>query len=573
MANIMNEVNFRNNTSRESFDLSQKIAFTAKTGELLPVWVQEVLPGDKFKINMQALTRTMPLNSAAYVRIKEYYDFYFVPYRLLWRYAPDVFTQMPNSNSASALHNPVVEHKKMPYMYMFDVSNNVQNLGTTHNWFGNFTQCTTRKLLSYLGYGVTATSDDSNDDYYGYDIEVNPFPLLAYQKIYNDYFRDQQWEKSDPTTFNLDYVTSSDPFVDANDYNENLANPSMFRLQYANWQKDMFMGLLPSPQFGETAIISPLKGTFSANVNFSTSPEDGDNQAFITPNNDLYNINSGLSVLALRQAEFLQKWKEIAQSGRQDYKSQIQKHYGVTVPEVLSNRCLYLGGHTSMIDIDGVTNNNLEGDNQPTIKGRGIGTNGGYIDFDAKEHGIIMCIYHNQPLLDYKDTRLSPLVTKTDATDFAIPEFDKVGMQPVYSEHFIYGQNEAPLDYSAQGVGKILGYAPRYVDYKTATDVVRGEFLYTLKQWVAPIQNIVKDLIKNRDNYSQWFSYYTFKVNPTILDSVFVLSADDSKVKGDLTDSEYIQQNPLGTINDQFIINSFFDVKAVRNLDRNGLPY
>lgn len=573
MANIMNEVNFRNNTSRESFDLSQKIAFTAKTGELLPVWVQEVLPGDKYKVNMQALTRTMPLNSAAYVRIKEYYDFYFVPYRLLWRYAPDVFTQMPNSNTASALHNPVVEHKKMPYMYMYDVSNNIQNMGTAKNWFGNFTQCTTRKLLSYLGYGVTPTVADSDDDYYGYDIEVNPFPLLAYQKIYNDYFRDQQWEKSDPTTFNLDYVTSSDPFINANDYNEGLSNPSMFRLQYANWQKDMFMGLLPSPQYGDTAIISPLKGTFSANVNFTTSPEDGDNQAFITPNNDVYNQNSGLSVLALRQAEFLQKWKEIAQSGRQDYKSQIQKHFGVNVPEVLSNRCLYLGGHSTMIDIDGVTNNNLEGDNQPTIKGRGIGTNGGYIDFDAKEHGIIMCIYHNQPLLDYKDTRLSPLVTKTDATDFAIPEFDKVGMQPVYSEHFIYGQNEAYLDYSTQNVGKILGYAPRYVDYKTSTDVVRGEFLYTLKQWVAPIQNIVQDLIKNRENYSQWFTYHTFKINPTILDSIFVLSADDTKVKGDLTEQEYIQEHPLGTINDQFIINSFFDVKAVRNLDRNGLPY
>jgi hypothetical protein len=94
MANIMSLKGLRNKTSRNGFDLSFKKNFTAKAGELLPVMVKEVLPGDSFNINLKSFTRTQPVNTAAFARMREYYDFFFVPYDLLWNKANTALTQM-----------------------------------------------------------------------------------------------------------------------------------------------------------------------------------------------------------------------------------------------------------------------------------------------------------------------------------------------------------------------------------------------------------------------------------------------------------------------------------------------
>lgn len=96
----------RNKTSRNGFDLSFKKNFTAKAGELLPVMVKEVLPGDSFKINLKSFTRTQPINTAAFARIREYYDFYFVPYDLLWNKANTVLTQMYDNPQHSVSLDP-----------------------------------------------------------------------------------------------------------------------------------------------------------------------------------------------------------------------------------------------------------------------------------------------------------------------------------------------------------------------------------------------------------------------------------------------------------------------------------
>ena len=73
------------NTHRSSFDLSSKKLFTAKVGEILPCYWQIAIPGNKYRISSDWFTRTVPVNTAAYTRIKEYYDFYAVPLRLISR--------------------------------------------------------------------------------------------------------------------------------------------------------------------------------------------------------------------------------------------------------------------------------------------------------------------------------------------------------------------------------------------------------------------------------------------------------------------------------------------------------
>ena len=79
MKNIMSMADVKNHVSRSGFDLSYRNLLTANVGELVPFDVREVIPGDKFKLSPKVVTRTAPLNSAAYTRLKQYVDYYFVP--------------------------------------------------------------------------------------------------------------------------------------------------------------------------------------------------------------------------------------------------------------------------------------------------------------------------------------------------------------------------------------------------------------------------------------------------------------------------------------------------------------
>ena len=94
---------------RSSFDLSSKKLFTAKVGEILPVYWQIAIPATKYRISSDWFTRTVPVNTAAYTRIKEYYDFYAVPLRLISRALPQAFTQMTDYITSAASNTANIE--------------------------------------------------------------------------------------------------------------------------------------------------------------------------------------------------------------------------------------------------------------------------------------------------------------------------------------------------------------------------------------------------------------------------------------------------------------------------------
>lgn len=601
----------RNHTSRNGFDLSNKNCFTAKAGELLPVMVKEVLPGDKFKISPQWFTRTMPANSAAYTRVREYYDFFFVPNRLLWRFFPNFVTQMDNNQSAAAanvLSSSASSNndlgKFQPYLTSDGIREVIDMAAGTEDIFGNDAAYGMKKLCSYLGYPYDPEKDTTN-------VGLNPFPLLAYQKIYYDYYRFSQWEKSDPSIFNVDYIlgtTSSNASLDSLFYDMvgAFSSDNPFSLRYCNWNKDYFMGLMPSPQFGDTASITistsseigralslsvsdlsllaprvnsnatsdgTLYTTYSGAGNSSLSVLTSDTTNRVTmlggssatmnlSVSALKNLRAALgvsdvagalSMLALRQAQALQKWKEVSLSGNEDYKTQIEKHFGVKVPAGLSGLCEFIGGCSADLSFGEVVNTNLSDNTEGSayIQGKGVSSGRGRFSFEAKEHGILMCIYHCLPLLDYTINGIHPINLKTAATDYAIPEFDRIGMQEVRASNL-----SADLSVSA-----LLGYAPRYVDYKTDIDQIHGDFTSSLAYWVAPLtSDYLKSVISTNTAISSEVAvnYVFFKCNPSVLDPLFKTAAYDES-------GEYQE--------DQFLINSYFDVKAVRNLDYDGLPY
>lgn len=585
MANIMSLKSLKNKTSRNGFDLSSKRNFSAKAGELLPIKTWEVLPGDSFNIDLKSFTRTQPLNTAAFARMREYYDFYFVPYSLLWNRAGTVLTQMYDNPQHALSIDPLMPNTlngEMPYLTCEGIVRYLNSVATSgaddasykSNYFGyNRAKCSA-KLLEYLGYGnfshyAEKSTNDINTRPLMANLQLNAFGLLAYQKIYADYYRDSQWEKISPSTFNVDYMTghlSGSMALDtANAHFKEYYN--LFDLRYCNWQKDLFHGVLPRQQYGSTALVDgSLSQLKLQNAQGTITPLDDIGNGISAPFtmdlqadvDDLKQTAASFSILALRQAEFLQKWKEITQSGNKDYKEQVEKHWNVSVGDGYSEMCTYLGGTASSLDINEVVNSNITEDNAADIAGKGTVVGSGSIRFNSEgRYGLIMCIYHCLPLLDYTTDLVSPVFTKVNATDYAIPEFDRVGMQGVPLIHMMNGQAKATIDSKL-----ILGYAPRYIDYKTDVDSSVGAFKTSLKHWVISYDNqsLINQLgdvdVNNQpEPTTAPVNYTMFKVNPNCLDPLFAVGVDSS------------------VDTDNFLCSSFFDVKVVRNLDVDGLPY
>lgn len=588
----------RNHPRRSAFDLSSKVAFSAKSGELLPIKWYFTMPGDKFTLKRQHFTRTQPVNTSAYTRIREYYDWFWVPLHLLWRNAPEVISQMQSNvqhsdsqTSALTLGNflPTISNNQLEVI--------CERLAGKNNYFGFDRSDLAYKLMQYLRVGNTGrsssnfgtsvlASDTSYTQAFRFNLNLSIFPFLAYKKFCQDYFRYSQWQSSSPYLWNIDYYTGArqqlfESIPVASD--AYWKNNTMFDLEYCNWNKDMFMGVFPDTQYGDVSSISvgsiealeaPV-GTIEGNTFYSSSvgsqavSSSGQNAGFgvqfrpSTPGGtpiiaNFAGINSlSFDVLALRRGEALQRWKEISLNVPQNYRAQIKAHFGVDVGENMSGMSTYIGGDSSSLDISEVVNTNLqagETSSEAVIAGKGVGSSQGSEKFEARDWGVLMCIYHNVPLLDYVSSAPDPQYFVAQNTDLPIPELDSIGMQSVPVSYFTNSNSE--LDGGFSNPDFTMGYLPRYYSWKTSYDYVLGAFTTTEKEWVAPITPVIwKNMLSSLAGVNPQFTYNFFKVNPSILDSIFQVNANS---KWDT---------------DPFLINCAFDVKVVRNLDYSGMPY
>lgn len=592
---LFNLKDVRNHPRRSAFDLSSKVAFSAKSGELLPIKWYFTMPGDKFTLKRQHFTRTQPVNTSAYTRIREYYDWFWVPLHLLWRNAPEVISQMQSNVQHSNSQTSALTLGN----YLPTVTNNqlqavCERLSGMTNYFGFDRSDLAYKLMQYLRVGNTGrsssnygtsvpTSDTSYTQAFRFDLNLSIFPFLAYKKFCQDYFRYSQWQNSSPYLWNIDYYTGTQqqlfgsiPSVGDSYWKNN----TMFDLEYCNWNKDMFMGVLPDAQFGDVASIDTggLKSQdlyVEAGLSSSSSSRLylGDK---IPSSTAYFSINAGpnaaasnplfvtmpsvaasFDVLSLRRGEALQRWKEISLNVPQNYRAQIKAHFGVDVGENMSGMSTYIGGDSSSLDISEVINTNLQsGDSQSeaVIAGKGVGSSQGSEKFEARDWGVLMCIYHNVPLLDYVPSAPDPQYFVSQNTDLPIPELDSIGMQSIPISMYSNSTSELYPGFSTSDY--TMGYLPRYYSWKTSYDYVLGAFTTTEKEWVAPITpSIWKNMLFTISTQSSSVSYNIFKVNPSILDSIFQVNATS---KWDT---------------DPFLINCAFDVKVVRNLDYSGMPY
>lgn len=638
MAHFTGLKELQNRPHKSGHDISAKNCFTAKVGELLPVWTDFAIPNCTYRFNLEYFTRTRPVQTSAYTRIREYFDFFAVPCDLIWKSFDSAVIQMGEKapiQSKDLLTNLTVKGD-LPYCTLSDLNSSLKfasgnptalgNKVSVSSGFGNIFGYNrgdvNHKLLSMLDYGnvvdksatwigtsanrwwnmkTPLTNSSSYSQKYNVNLAVNIFFLASYQKIYQDFFRWSQWENADPTSYNFDWYRGSGNLFGPSDLASAIPSSSdywkrdnLFSLRYANWNKDKFMGILPNSQFGDLAVVDlgtistsgakvPVGAydgvndsgkfkqfqTASESFNGSTDratqiyPSDPDSISVRADSNlwavlgESPDLKLKFSVLALRQAEALQKWKEITQSVDVNYRDQIKAHFGVNVPQSEAHMSKYIGGVARNLDISEVVNNFLPGpgntSSQAYIYGKGVGTGQGTMTFNTGSgYYILMCIYHAVPLLDYAISAPDGQNLVTSVEDLPIPEFDNIGMESVPTVELM----NSNLYSNVNSADKILGYNPRYYNWKTKIDRIHGAFTTTLKDWVAPIDDSFLYSVFG-DNLSTYkgVTWPFFKVNPNTIDDIFAVKVDSTWET------------------DQLLVNCNVGCYVTRPLSADGVPY
>lgn len=637
---IMSGPKPKNSRSMNAFDLSKNIGFTAKLGEILPLYYFDVSPGDKVKINFSSFTRTIPLNQSGFLSVREHYNAYFVPYRLLYKAMPALLTQMYGETNIAAT---AISQSDMPLSCpMMDVSGLLNYMNKLdRNQINDAGMCrvlSSLKLLHYLKYQVDINPTTGPTSLY-----CNILPLLAYHKIYNDFFRLTQWEQPNAATFNCDYfVNSNAPYIDWSNFfiasstgvgNKFVNQKTMLDMEYCSFPLDMFTGVVPSQQYGTTATLTlgststplsnfiKLKNGGASAFQLSTQADHQTNrEAFfspypgspdfgliqdttnslvtgisVDPNNNFFNslnqnlqsLSSSINVLQMRQLKAEQRWKEITQLNKRDYKSQIDAHFGKSISSHLTTVCQYIGGIQQDLSLNTVINNNLVEGNADN-KAFGTSNGKGSCRFTAPEHGIIMVLYNATILPQYEGFGLSPTNIRNLATDFLIPEYDKIGYEEVDPRLYFCNSN---LDRNFK-----FGYAPRYYDYKTTYDEYLGGFNryatdFVQKQGKLTLSEDGKDYASvaafpgytasvdfmdymhaKAFNYAKSFNYQYFKVRPSLLNQLMITQVKTVRL-GETTytwtDADYESNTLAG---DQFLCRCQIGVTQVETCSRFGLP-
>lgn len=621
----------KNKTSRNSFDLSHRNLFTAKVGELLPCFVQEVNPGDSIKLDSSYFTRTAPLQTAAFTRLRENVQYFFVPYQCLWKYFEGQVKNMtknatggdvsqiaksPFANAKVSTEMPYISYSALhSYVNALVNGNNPvsptseQELGNHIYINGCYRFAETSKLLQMLGYGnfnQQFEKPHASDLLHLENVKNSPalsvFRLLAYQKICNDFYIYRQWQPYNASLCNIDYITPDSPSMDLSpQFTSNLVpgrdldRLNMLDMRFSNLPLDYFNGVLPTPQYGEESVVNLNLGSASGSATLSgkTNNDIGtwvthkgsplpSGQNVITseggyltttdnvPVNHSHTLqgsatintalSGSLSVLALRQATALQKYKEIQLANDPDFESQVEAHFGIK-PKHDMHRSRFIGGASSMIDINPVVNQNLGSgnslSNEAVTKAAPTGQGGANFKFTADTYGVVIGIYRCTPVLDYEHVGIDRTLLKTDAADFVIPELDSIGMQQTFScelyapSSVVQGSNPPEYDMSST-----YGYAPRYAEYKTSFDRFNGAFGSSLKSWVTGLNSI------------------TLKLDRYWSDDKFHISTPQLFVcRPDIVKNIFLIQSYHNSNDDNLYVGMVNMCYATRNLSRYGLPY
>lgn len=501
------------------FNLSYENKMSFNMGELIPAYLQDVVPGDRFKVSSEVFLRFAPMLAPIMHRINVYMHYFFVPNRLVWPEASgptgwETFI----TGGADGTEEPAFPTTEVTQAY-----NAYYVAG---------------KLPDYLGIpqtdGLTITQN----------LTFNNLPLRGYQMIWNEYYRDP----------NLD--------TEATWNSSSISNIGTLRNRC--WEKDYFTSALPWSQRGGDVNL-PVEGNITFEPEYRTqtlaykagpaAAGDGDIKSSSGGLQDaasadiwLDNLNSSttydlenveITINDLRQSVRLQQWLERNARGGARYIEQVLSHFGVRSSDARLQRPEYLGGGKAPVVVSEVlkTAEYSTPAEVGEMYGHGVSV-GRTNEFNRffEEHGYVFGIISVMPRSTYQQG-VSRHFLKTDKFDYYWPEFANLGEQEIFNQE-LYHDYEGTDD--AQDT---FGYQSRYAEYKYRTSEVHGDF---------------------KDDLDYWHLGRIFSATPT-LNSTFVQfdhANNDSHRIFNVTSNAY----------DKIYAQIYNNVKAWRPMPKYGVP-
>lgn len=457
---IFNSVEFTQ-VPTNTFDLSHDVKLSMNMGLLIPVFTQDCIPGDKWSIQASQLIRFAPLTAPIMHRVSLYMHYFKVPNRLLWATWEPFITGGKNGTGA-----PV-----SPYVTL----NSVNSAPGT--------------LLDYMG----CPSLESAATY-----QINAIPLAAYQRVYNEYYRDQNL---------INQVNST--LVDG----DNNGNTDLFTMRKRAWQHDYFTSGLPWTQRGDEATIplgttapilftedtggsstlvkpgnvsAPLEvdsgtGSIITNNGGSLGVAQIDNSAYLSA--DLSQATAA-TINDLRKAFRLQEFLERNARGGARYIENIYAQFGVKSSDARLQRPEYLGGGSSPITFSEILQTSgspidpatgYTPTPQGTMAGHGISAGStSRITTYCEEHCTIIGILSIMPKTAYQQGIPKKFLMR-DRFDYPWPSFANIGEQPILNCEIYADDTTDPMG--------TFAYAPRYAEHKFKLNTVHGDFKTSLDFW------------------------------------------------------------------------------------------
>lgn len=531
---------------KSKFDLSTQHITTSDFMNLDCAYIQEVIPGESIDVKMETFSRmnAMPVPTFGRAVIKKHK--FFVPFRQInpsftdfvsdsvhinADYNPEannipqgiptiknstlvnlfIGDASPAAPGSSAYTDSAMVYPVNPGESTFDINVTTASTGGVASVdLYSFTSTGRQvyKMLNQLGYDIVWTTLSSGAT--GFDKEYSLLPVLAWLKVYADYFFPSQYSNvfiyqvmqmlckvDNGTILNMDVLTlrnclkqvsyvqydSNNPFIAAWDLpnQPTYGNYSNFKISNI----DSVTNILGAGTSYNAAFGYDGNGYVTNNAGNSTSDNRlaGVNAPFIVPQLKVNNLGGvGSQMAGTPISEYLLKslkaltafMKRNQLVGSKSYE-RILSRYGVATPGEKLNRAVYLGSETQAVQIgDVMSTSDTDGAHLADFAGKGISVGTTHLKYDADEFGYVLILTSIVPMSrSYQG--VDPLVCRINRSDFFVPEYDSLGSAPVGSISLY-----TPKVYNDRwsGLGEqVFGFLPRYWDYKTiAHDKLSGNF-------------------------------------------------------------------------------------------------
>lgn len=404
--------------------------------------------------------------------------------------------------------------------------------------------------------------------------DLNIFRFLAYQKVWLDWYRNTDWLPYTQLTSNLDlFVTGSPVQVGITG---RVLSPFAFAMNTALLPLDFYTSILPGVNYvsssnHESWDVAYWTGITVSNSEYSsaaplgsygTPPSTNEGTGFpsqlkgVTTPVPSGNVFVPRSTDDVRFAYAIERLRMISGRAAKTYSAQMAAHWGEQVNQRDDDRSLLIGEYTHDINTSQIVSTAETSEGTLGQLGAFAQANGNSrrFTFDAHEHGVLLGLVDIEPLIDYCSGFMDRFNLKLTPGDYYQPEFDCLGMQPIEQRDLLSIQDGG---YNLSGVNNpsvVIGYNNRYLEYKTARDVVDRLFKQSYPTWSVPksftdifsIINAGSDLAFNVEKM--------FYGSPSLLDDLFV-----AKYNGEPT-------------TDQFLCLFANEVPSVRNMSIDGTP-